>query len=99
MAELPQSTADFFRENGLTEKVIELNGETSSAEKFLQRLLLWWSGLRMIKYVHYARDNHYPLTDLGNEAEILLSELKEISPGKGDAASLLHVFRRLELNS
>ena len=99
IAEFPQSTADFFRENGLLEKVNELNGETSSADQFLQRLLLWWSGLKMIKYVHYARDNHYPLTDLGNEAVVLLSELDQPRIKKDDSLSLLNAYRELELSS
>ncbi|PCH94058.1 MAG: hypothetical protein COB85_06055 [Bacteroidetes bacterium] len=93
----PQSVAGFFQDQGLSDKVKELNRETSSRDQFVQRLLLWWSGLRMVKYVHYARDHHYPLCDLQVETLKLLSELKLENTQPENVLGILETYRKLEL--
>jgi len=96
LAKFPDSIQDFFSTGEFLEKVQELQRETGSAEKFNSKLLLWWSGLRMIKYVHFARDNYYPLTQLTESAKALLKEIG-VHTAQTDSIELLKCYRAEEI--
>ncbi len=57
---LPESIQMFLEENQFNEALKEMRRNVSNLESFRKRFFTWWDAFRALKYVHYARDNHYP---------------------------------------
>lgn len=57
---LPPSITDFCGKADLVEKVIEIRKNVSSYPAFEKRFFQWFDAFQLMKFVHFARDNHYP---------------------------------------
>ncbi len=90
---LPDSVNHFLEESGFEEKLSEMQRNSTSAGTFGKRWFQWFNGFRVLKYVHFCRDNYYPLTDLEPAANYLL---KKSSEGTTSGISLLEAYRKLD---
>ena len=81
------------------EKVLrEINENSSTSSNYKKRFLRWFDGFRVLKMVHYLRDNHYPNVELIEAATTMLLRLgKEINVP--NAQKLLIRYRELDRGS
>jgi len=74
----------------------EIRQNTSDKKSFTNRLKRYWDGFKVLKLVHYLRDEHLPQKNLVNMAAVLLAEkynLKIIAEDKS-AMALLKRYRQ-----
>lgn len=62
--ELPLSIKEFLREIHFKSHLSHIKKNCSSESKFLKSFYNWFNGFIILKYVHFARDNHYLETDI-----------------------------------
>jgi hypothetical protein len=88
---LPESVRGFLATQGFTERVEEIRANVTSVAGFRVRFFKWFSAFLVMKFVHYARDHHYPNVEVTEAAKWLLGE-----DGTVGALELLTAFRRLD---
>lgn len=71
---LPNSIAGFLVENNFTEQVEEAQNNSGALDKFTKRFFQWFNGFKVLKYVHWARDQYYPNVSVLEASQWLLSE-------------------------
>ncbi|OJJ22480.1 hypothetical protein BKI52_07305 [marine bacterium AO1-C] len=74
--DLPASIQAFFAWEELLLQVNTLNKQTAQLESFLKRWFHWLDGLKVLKYVHFARDEFYPEVSILEAAEKMLNMVK-----------------------
>ncbi len=70
----PESVARFYSEHHFS--IAELISQSGSFENFLSRYYSWWDGFRVLKFVHFCRDEFYPNEPLSNSMVWLDQYLK-----------------------
>ncbi len=65
---LPPSIASFLTANQFVKHVVEISNNTSHAEAFKHRFFRWFDAFKVLKFVHFARDNYYPNLPVGEAA-------------------------------
>ena len=102
---LPASIQAFFGWEELWSQVNILNKQTAQLESFLKRWFHWLDGLRVLKYVHFARDEFYPEVDVREAAQTMLhlvalkdngEQKAENSSTEGGIAGLLAKYRAID---
>ena len=71
--ELPASIQAFFTWEELLNQVTTMNSQTAQLDSFLKRWFHWLDGLKVLKYVHFARDEFYPEISIQEAAAQMLS--------------------------
>ena len=94
----PASISAHMKELKLYKMVGEIRSHTSNSEMFQKRFFRWFNGLKVLKYVHYARDHFHPEQPV---REMAIELLKEIRPDHADRfelpeKELLEVYRRID---
>ena len=59
-ADLPKSFAAFLSENGLLKQFEDLKARSKDKTQFRKNFNHWMDGFKVLKYVHFCRDNFYP---------------------------------------
>jgi len=90
---LPASVRSFLIENDFQEKVFEIQKNTTSKSKFINRFFRWFNAFLLMKYVHHARDHFYPNIGVKEAAEWLLKELN-VDKKMGEKEMLLELRER-----
>ncbi len=95
---LPEPLSAYLRSIAFRDAVAEIEANCGSHATFVQRLFRWLTNLRILKYVHFARDKHYPNVMLKQAASTLLQSLQvaESSSFGRDVPELLKAFRSLD---
>ncbi|HAA13864.1 MAG TPA: hypothetical protein DCE41_20105 [Cytophagales bacterium] len=82
----------WLAEEGFLEAWQEAKTQSKSPEAYRQRILRWLDGFRILKYVHHARDEGWPMVSVQKAATWLLKDwgiTKEDLP----VQEQLHLFR------
>lgn len=56
---LSAPVADFLIRNDIESKLAEIRSHTSDSTMFRKRFYTWFDAFRLMKYLHFMRDNHY----------------------------------------
>ncbi|MEP1095996.1 MAG: glycosyltransferase family 2 protein [Cyclobacteriaceae bacterium] len=56
---IPDSISDFLGIN-IEKDFEEIRRQTTSQQAFIKRFFGWFDAFKILKYVHFARDNHHP---------------------------------------
>jgi len=91
---LPRPVQAFLSATDFLEKVDEINSNTSGAESFRQRFFNWLDGFRVLKMIHFMRDNYHQNIPLGKAAKKLLDKTGTGVPS--DEESLLEIYREMD---
>ena len=91
--QLPKSIADFLLINGIEEVVCEIRKNVSGVRNFEKRFYGWFNAFKVLKYVHFARDNHYSNAELLIQCKRLLETLIKESKHLKSYADFLEMFR------
>ena len=92
---LPDSIGSFLADAGFAAKLVELNGNTASADSFRKRFFQWFNGFRVLKYVHHATRRYYPKQPVLKSARTLLTWMRCPDSPK-ELLALLSEYRRLQ---
>lgn len=94
---LPASFKAFIEQSDFNERVQDLLKYGTNWATFSKRFYNWFNGLRLLKYMHFARDNFYPNEPLLGLCTELISKIgvKE-KPLNTDAAQLLNIYRFID---
>ena len=58
--DLPRSISGFIVSLNFEIKLKEIQGQSTNLQSFRKRFFQWFDGFRVLKYVHFARDNFCP---------------------------------------
>ena len=94
VVELPAALSEYLAFQDFSKRVREIRANTATAENFRLRLLRWFNGFRVMKYVRYASKTDYPEVPVTAAARTLLEWFDEESPKERDLGSLLSAYRR-----
>ena len=98
--QLPTSIASFLRQESFGEKLVEIQQNTASYPAFEKRFFRWFDAFKAMKYVHFARDHHYPAVSVAEAARTLLTEpeydLQKAMINDWGERELLLYFRALD---
>ena len=73
---LPMSIRAFFSWEETWSQVKAINQQTAQMDSFLKRWFHWLDGLKILKYVHFARDEFYPEIQVQDAAQQLLDLIR-----------------------
>ncbi|MFH1321098.1 MAG: glycosyltransferase [Bacteroidota bacterium] len=99
MEKLPLSVRIYLKEENFHEKLTEIIQETSSLVSFRKRFFAWFNGLKIIKFVHYARDHYYEQVPLHEACKLLLRNKNIKFADEVKEVELLQIFRELDRDS
>ncbi|NRB49384.1 MAG: glycosyltransferase family 2 protein [Saprospiraceae bacterium] len=96
VAELPASIQDFLTQVDYLSKWQEIKINTASRKAFITRFYKWFNAFMLMKYVHFARDHHYPNIPVGEAAARLLTHIHACSFDDQQLPALLQHYRSLD---
>lgn len=96
LTDLPNSICQFLEIQNFEENLTKIKRNVSSPSSFTKQFFHWFDGFKVLKYVHFARDNFYPNTEVGIASTWLLLQLKLETPSttKKDLLITLRSFDR-----
>lgn len=95
---IPVTVHSFFDGNFQIE-IEKIKNQTTSLENFTQRFYLWFDAFRILKFVHFARDNFYPNIPLEGALQWLASvQLIELPIAQEDQLNALRSYDRRNLD-
>ena len=71
----PEIILSFLREQSFDKKLLEINKQSTSLEAFRKRFFQWFDGFKVLKYVHFARNNQFPNVSIEQVIKWLFTEL------------------------
>lgn len=92
---LPDSIQQFITEDLFIKELHEINRQSTNLETYKKRFFQWWDGFKVLKYVHFCRDNFYPNVQL-EQAIIWLFDQLEIEDDKNTLKSKLLELRKFD---
>ena len=95
LADLPEAIRSWLETQGFAKKLEEIRKNSSTPERFHKRLLRWFNGFRVLKLVHFYRDQFYQNISVTRAARLLLELLGE-EEAPNDAYTLLSHYRRMD---
>jgi len=93
---LPFILREYLKANDIYLVLEEIKLNSTTYDRFIKRFFRWFNAFRVLKFVHYARDEYYSNLPVEEEVYKLLSKTK-VNVGKNKSASeLLIKLRDLE---
>ncbi len=89
-----QPFIDFLNQNKFEEGLAEIK-KNSTNNTFVKRFFTWFNAFRLLKAVHYLRDNQYANQPIFNEAKTLAKTMGFYT-GQDNLKSLLLLYREKE---
>ncbi|MFI5164907.1 MAG: glycosyltransferase family 2 protein, partial [Bacteroidia bacterium] len=96
LEKLPDSVITFLKQEHFEKKLTELREHTASQKAFVKRFYKWFDGFKLLKYIHFARDQFHPQVKLSEAVHDLLNKM-EIQSSTLDEKKLLLKLRKIEL--
>ncbi len=91
----PETIKAFLIQENFEEKLIEMQKNTSHPSAFQKRFYAWLDGFKVLKFVHFARDNFYSNQPIEEACRQLLQwQLNEDAPLNTE--ELLMRFRKMD---
>ncbi|UII30936.1 glycosyltransferase family 2 protein [Fulvivirga ulvae] len=92
-----KSVQGFLVDNDFVFHFKRIKNNAASSDTFLKQFYQWFDGFKVLKYVHYARDNFYPNSPVGEVASELLM-LTGSHALIDDNKALLLTYRHVDRN-
>ena len=96
LRKVPASIKAFLEENKFLEALAEMQKHSTKMETFTKRFYQWLDGFRVMKFLHFSRDNFHEQMPIASAASDLLKCLGAEVKNREDGESLLSVFRDLD---
>ncbi len=91
--ELPLSIQTYFEEENWIQKLTEIRLHVASQQAFTKRFFQTFDGLKVLKFVHFCRDNHYLPIDIPLVAKELGEKIFPEKINENSLYSLLLLYR------
>jgi hypothetical protein len=78
------------------DSLLEIRKNSKNLEGFIKRFYVWFDAFRILKIVHYLRDNGFENQTLYSQTMQLLPKLIHTSKSPASTKELLIIFRQLE---
>lgn len=94
----PESIGAFLSENNFSTHLNEINRYCGpTREAFLKRFYAWFNGFKVLKFVHFARDNFHQNIEIEQAVQWLLSQVPGMkAPPPQSAKQQLLTLRKLD---
>lgn len=92
---LPACIQAYLSDQNFTEIVLEAFRNTRNEQSFLKRIYAWFDGFKVLKMVHFLRDNFYPNVTITEASIDLLKLLNEVVI-ENDKEALLEKYRLMD---
>ncbi|ADR20230.1 hypothetical protein MATR_21540 [Marivirga tractuosa] len=96
---IPPVVIEFLKETKLLNELEKINSKSKNKQHFKERFFEWFNGFKMLKLVHYLRDNYFPEKELVNQSSELLKEVDLHKSKEKTALELLEIYRELDSES
>ena len=93
--QLPDSITAFLSEIEFEQELNEIRNNSTDYTSFYKRFFQWFNAFRILKFIHFARDNFYPNQPVEQETKKLLSEMKAVLDENQDLLLFLRNNDRL----
>jgi len=94
--DLPESVLAYLKTISFNENLKKIRQNSTSVTHFKQLFFNWFNAFKVLKFVHFARDNYYPDVSVFEAANELLGYLKfPLTKSK----ELILVFREIDANA
>lgn len=94
LQELPRSIIEFGAEIDLSDHIQRIINNSKNIDTFKHNFHRWFDGFKVLKYIHFVRDNYYPDVPIKSAVNWLLEELN--LPSKHSAKEMLICLRELD---
>lgn len=91
---LPKGVKDFLQQHNGVQGWGNAFTNSANNASFKNRYMLWWDGFRVLKLVHFLRDNYYPNITLQEAATILIENKKVVN--EASLYDLLMLYRKIQ---
>jgi len=96
-ANFSEAVRDFLVLIKFTEKLKEIQSNTTTLKNFEQRFFRWFNAFMVMKYLHFCRDNFYENEPIANAARWLLKEYhQQPVTNRHQSVNLLNRYRKLD---
>ena len=97
---IPHSIKAYLDENNFYSSFTKIKNNSKTEQQLLNQKIRWFDAFRTLKYVHFAKDFHFPNVNMFSAVEWLLKEngspLKiSCSPGIEEQREVLNTLRNL----
>ncbi len=97
ITDLSEAVQAFLVSIKFSEKLIEIQGNTTNLKSFEQRFFRWFNAFMVMKYLHFCRDNFYKNQPVADAARWLLKEYHNQPVTKRhQSKNLLKRYRELD---
>ncbi|ELR71479.1 hypothetical protein C900_02542 [Fulvivirga imtechensis AK7] len=96
MQSLPESLRGFLQSNDIENHVERINRHSASPETFSRHFFQWFDGFKVLKYIHFARDQYYANVPVAIAATQLFEKLGLTVPTS--SRDLLLAYRERDRN-
>ncbi|WMN11074.1 glycosyltransferase [Marivirga salinae] len=93
---IPKVILEFLKDSGLQIELEKIKSQSKNKEHFRDRFFEWFNGFKMLKLVHYLRDNYCSEKGLVVHSRKLLKEIGFQQNGDLEALELLEIYRKLD---
>ena len=94
--DLPSSVLEYLKTISFNENLKKIKQNSTSVTHFKQLFFNWFNAFKVLKFVHFARDNYYADVDVFQAANELLKQLKKPTLVK---KQLLPFYRNIDKNN
>ncbi len=92
---LPPAISAFLEAEGVEAAIVDTRFHVRSHKGFIKRMYQWWHPLRVLKYVHYAREHFYPDSEVtAVAAQLFKREKGENIPKARDLLLQYRIWQR-----
>lgn len=92
-----QHFIDFLNLNNFQEDLNGIRANSSNIESFTKRFYVWFNAFRVLKLVHYLRDNQFPNQPIFSQAKQMAKQLNFYN-NESNIKVLLKAYRLFEAN-
>jgi glycosyltransferase involved in cell wall biosynthesis len=75
ISHLSEAMQDFLKQSDFDKHLDEIRSNSKTYEAFSRRFYAWFNAFKIMKYLHFARDHHYPQVPLLETTNLLLDKL------------------------
>jgi hypothetical protein len=93
---LPQSLISFLDDQDFVSAWMEMRKSSPTPTTFYKKFFHWFNGFRILKYIHFARDRHYPSIEINEAASWLIKDVFQINLISKDPKDLLLKLRSID---
>lgn len=65
------SLKEYLIQNKFSEALLEIRKNSTNRSGFVKRFYTWFNAFRVLKFVHFARDNHYTQVEIEKASQVL----------------------------